>query len=181
MCKVLLVEDSDLQQLVVSKKLEKIDYEIDVDTVGTLEEAQLALADSCEYDLVILDLGLPDCQGIDTYLTLRKTCPLLPVIVYTAEDDFKIALECIKQGAETVLLKPDIEPLPRAVAFVLEKQKMRRRLERELQKQMHEVTCDFAEQLQTAKQTILSTAEQLGTATEEKRQWAEARMATNCG
>lgn len=181
MCRILVVEDSELQRFVITAKLKRqLDEKLELILATCLEEAKVLLEERCYYDIIILDLGLPDSAGIATFSELKATCPAIPVIIYTAEADFAIALECIKQGAETVLLKPEIEPLPRAVAFILEKQKMRKRLEEMLRNKMQDVACEASTTLQQARETLLETAEQLGVATEEKRKWVEAGTTTTC-
>ena len=181
MCRILVVEDSELQRFVIMTKLKRqLNEKLELITATCLEEAKVLVEEHCHYDIIILDLGLPDSTGISTFSDLKSTCPNIPVIVYTAEDDFAIALECIKQGAETVLIKPEIEPLLRAVAFILEKHKMRKRLEEMLRSKMQDVACEAATTLQQAKETLLETAGQLGVATEEKRKWVEAGTVTTC-
>ena len=56
-------------------------------------------------DLVLLDLSLPDSQGMDTFAALSSRCPGLPLIVLTAADSESMALQTIRQGGEDYLVK----------------------------------------------------------------------------
>lgn len=73
---------------------------------STLEEAGKRFG-SILYDLVILDLGLPDSNGIATFLTLRDIVRgRAPIAVLTGEDDEEIEIRCIEQGAIAYVVKP---------------------------------------------------------------------------
>src|ERR1700683_4297336 len=56
-------------------------------------------------DIVLLDLALPDSQGIGTFLTLRSRCAGIPVIVLSSADSEPMALQTIRQGGEDYLVK----------------------------------------------------------------------------
>jgi Flp pilus assembly CpaE family ATPase len=56
-------------------------------------------------DIVLLDLSLPDSQGMDTFASLTSRCPNVPVIVLTAADSESMALQTIRHGGEDYLVK----------------------------------------------------------------------------
>lgn len=174
MCTVLLVEDSAVQQVIICRRIAFAD----VVPVGTIFEAQQRLADGCQFDVVILDLGLPDIQGLETFLAIKSYCENVPVIIYTAEDCVALALECIRQGAETVLLKPDVSALERTVAYATEKRRRCVALQKQVAAKMHDITCAYAQNITTAKETLRSTAKQLG----KDEPWQETKSAItrNC-
>lgn len=177
MCKVLLVEDCPVQQLIIRTKLTKEAFEVVV--VHTVESALCVLSDArCSFDVVILDLGLPDSSGVATFDALKGVCEDTPIIVVTAEDSITIALECIRRGAETVMVKPNLEPLPRQVAYATERANMRRDLERRIAKQVKDLACGYNDLMLRAKENIVQSAEMLGTLTEEKAKWGAKK--TNC-
>ncbi len=74
------------------------------------------------FHVVLLDLGLPDSQGIDTLLIVRKESPL-PIIVLTGLADETFALEAIKMGADDYLTKGQINPVlvTRTIRYALER------------------------------------------------------------
>jgi Flp pilus assembly CpaE family ATPase len=62
------------------------------------------------FDVVLLDLHLPDSWGLDTFLKLHTDFPDIPVILLAAVDDENIARRAMEAGAEDYLLKTSLEP-----------------------------------------------------------------------
>ncbi|MDE1819217.1 MAG: response regulator [Euryarchaeota archaeon] len=56
-------------------------------------------------EVILLDLGLPDSQGLETLKTLRKRAPHVPVVVLTALDDREMVLDALECGASDYLVK----------------------------------------------------------------------------
>jgi nitrogen regulation protein NR(I) len=77
-------------------------------TVRTVSsgEAALPLMVSGEFDLIIMDVRLPGMDGLQTFRAIRKTEPLLPVIIMTAFGTTETAIEATKMGAFDYMLKP---------------------------------------------------------------------------
>ena len=101
--RILLVEDNLRLATFVHRGLEKDDFT--VDAVGTLADAQLAL-DTVPYDLLVLDLGLPDGDGLDLLKKLRAEGRNFPVLVLTARDGIDDRVKGLNAGADDYLLKP---------------------------------------------------------------------------
>ena len=72
----------------------------------TLRAAGLALMRKVKPDLVLLDLGLPDADGLDVLREVEARVPQMPVIILTANDSLNNAIESIKQGAFHFISKP---------------------------------------------------------------------------
>jgi len=121
MAKLLLVEDDPVisRTLAISLPLRGLQLE----TSGTLAEAKQKLAKS-SFDLVILDVDLPDGLGFDLCQELRLTQPHLPILMLTARTDEESAVEGITVGADDYIRKP----------FGLEElvARIRRRLQRDI-------------------------------------------------
>ncbi|MEW6219160.1 MAG: response regulator [Thermodesulfobacteriota bacterium] len=77
-------------------------------------------------DVVLLDLGLPDSRGLDTFLRAKKEAGDLPIIVMTGADDLELALRAVQQGAQDYLVKGKISPsvLVRAIRYAIERAKL---------------------------------------------------------
>jgi Flp pilus assembly CpaE family ATPase len=68
-------------------------------------------------DVILLDLGLPDCGGMDTFTQTRARAPKTPIVILSSADSESLALQMIQEGAEDYLVKSacDAEALARAV------------------------------------------------------------------
>ena len=96
-----------------------------VASVSRLSEA-LTRLERKGIDLVLLDLGLPDTQGLPTLDRLRALVPDVPVIVVTGTDDDEQGLAAVREGAQDYLVKGQISGplLLRAACYAVERQKM---------------------------------------------------------
>ena len=73
--------------------------------MASAEEGESALR-SIDYDVLILDLGLPDCDGLDLLSDLRRRGVTIPVLILTARDDVSDRVKGLDLGADDYLLKP---------------------------------------------------------------------------
>ena len=78
------------------------------------------------YELVLLNLSLPDSKGIETLHKVRKQAPDVPVIVQGRMTDESVAVDTLKQGAQDYLLKADMNPslLARSIRYAIERQRL---------------------------------------------------------
>jgi len=81
-----------------------------------------------DFDVVLLDLNLPDSRDLDTLARVVETAPEVPVIVLTANNDDEIGLKAVKFGAQDFLLKGDFNylTLDRAIIYSIERQRLQR-------------------------------------------------------
>jgi DNA-binding NtrC family response regulator len=123
---VLLVDDEDTIRLFLEKTLKDEGYE--ALTAATGEEA-LEKTRSELPDLILLDLKLPDINGIEVLQKVKEELPEICVIMLTAFGDIETAVSAIKKGAYDFVSKPvNLEQLLMAVAKGLESQKLNREL-----------------------------------------------------
>ena len=114
--KILLIEDNPADALLVQ---EIIDHErLDFTVAETLEEA-LEQIRQAPPELILLDLTLPDSDGIESFDTLHTHFPQLPVIVLSGHEDDALALACVQHGAHDYLIKSAFngEQLRRAILY----------------------------------------------------------------
>ena len=99
--RVLLVEDDQGDAYLTRRALNQIsDPHYEVDVAASLADAERCLQ-SALYDVVLLDLGLPESVGIETVAKFRERTPQpLPIVVLTNLDDQKAALESLDEGAQ---------------------------------------------------------------------------------
>lgn len=101
--KVLIIDD-DQQILELLKKFVEInDCLVDVESSA---EKGLAMVRTGEFDIVLLDIMLPDIDGIEVLKRIHKISPNLPVIMITGGNDDERAKECLKFGAADYIAKP---------------------------------------------------------------------------
>lgn len=83
-----------------------------------------------EFDIILLDLVLPDSQELDALKAIQEHAPNLPLIALTTEEDISISVRLIQQGAQDCLVKGqlDMEQLTRAIHFALERQRITEQL-----------------------------------------------------
>lgn len=81
-----------------------------------------------EFDVILLDLNLPDSRGIDTLGTTREEAPSIPIIVLTGLADREIGIQALQQGAEEFLVKGEINAslLGRSVYHAIERARYER-------------------------------------------------------
>jgi diguanylate cyclase (GGDEF)-like protein len=83
--------------------------------------------------LVLLDLSLPDSQGLETFAKVYAHSPKIPIIVLTGNDDEALALSAVKSGAQDYLVKGRIDRqlLVRAMQYSIERKRYQEELERQ--------------------------------------------------
>jgi two-component system, cell cycle sensor histidine kinase and response regulator CckA len=82
------------------------------------------------HDLVLLDLSLPDQQGLATFVAVKRAAPAVPVIVLTGLNDEEVALQAVRDGAQDYLVKGEFDGrvLTRAIRYALERNQIERKL-----------------------------------------------------
>src|ERR1700730_6450905 len=90
--------------------------------VKSMSEAETYLA-AHEGDIIILDLGLPDAQGLTAVRRAHAAAPRVPLVVLTALDDESLAIRALQEGAQDYLIKGQIETrgLMRALRYAIER------------------------------------------------------------
>lgn len=115
--RILLVEDDEMIAQAVSDSLREIGYVVDwVDNGKTAEPALVAQA----YDLLLLDLGLPQRDGLSLLKQIRMQKNDIPILILTARDDIASRLAGLDSGADDYLVKPfDLAELQARMRAVL--------------------------------------------------------------
>lgn len=114
--RILLVEDDDMLGSAVRDHLAAHGHAVDWMTrIATSSDARATIA----YDLVLLDLNLPDGSGLGFLRALRKGGDTVPVIILTAMDQLTTRIDGLNAGADDYLVKPfDLDELIARVAAV---------------------------------------------------------------
>jgi len=138
--RVLLIEDSPTAALYVEIWLQKgMPLQHLLHTATSLGEG-LKIAAQGEVDIVVLDLNLPDSEGIETFRSLRSRFPNLPVVIMSADKEEETSLAAMREGAEDFIVKgsTDDNPLVRSIRFSLERAN-RNKIEAELRQTTRQI------------------------------------------
>jgi len=126
--KILLVENDagDARRV---ERLLRDDRSPRVVVVGTLADAMAVLSHS-DFDAALVNLRLPDSQGIDTLVAIQRAMPAMPVIVLTGAEDQETSDEAIRVGAQDYLAKGalSVELLSRTIRYAVERKRIQREL-----------------------------------------------------
>ena len=107
--KVLLVEDDPADARLIVRTLEQSDrIKFGLTHVMRLGDALNRLAED-RFDVVLLDLGLPDSWGPDTFIETHRQASAVPTIILTGLDIQAFAIEAMQLGAQDYLLKGHID------------------------------------------------------------------------
>ena len=101
--RLLLVEDDEELTTSLRRDLEAAGYAVDIAATGIEGEY---MGDEGTYDIAILDLGLPDRNGLDVLRHWRAGQNALPVIILTARHDWQERIEGFQAGADDYVGKP---------------------------------------------------------------------------
>jgi DNA-binding NarL/FixJ family response regulator len=96
--RILVVDDHPLMAEALEVAMRALDRATDVETAGNLRAA-IARAEQAGFDLCLLDLGLPDCSGLEALEKMRASLPALPVVVVSGSDDTRSVLRALDLGA----------------------------------------------------------------------------------
>ncbi|MEM5786478.1 MAG: response regulator [Syntrophobacteraceae bacterium] len=129
---VLLVEDDPEDREFILEDLAPIIGRKGLEVAGRLDEA-IAMAVSRPFDLIMLDLGLPDSSGLNTFINFHAKAPEIPFVVITGRDDDQTAMQALKAGAQDYLVKGRItkELLSRSIRYSIERHRLLLKLETE--------------------------------------------------
>ena len=123
--KILLVEDNPGDARLIREMLAEAEgANFEIDWAPQLS-AGLEKLRGGKIDLVLLDLGLPDSRGLDTFLTAYSCAPQIPFVVLSGLDDANLGLKAVQQGAQDYLTKGrvDGELLLRSIRYATERKR----------------------------------------------------------
>lgn len=126
--RTLLVEDNLGDARLIEVLLEEeASGEFQVRHVDRLAAAGEALAEET-FDVVLLDLSLPDSHGLETVEALRRHTNRVPIVILSGLDDEDVALRAVQSGAQDYLVKgqADGNLIKRAILYAIERHRIRR-------------------------------------------------------
>jgi signal transduction histidine kinase/CheY-like chemotaxis protein len=173
--RVLLVEDNPADAELVREALSQGRAGASLVCVERISEA-LARARDERWDVVLLDLSLPDAQGLSGAHRLHAAFPQLPIVVLTSLEDDRMAAGAAAEGAQDYLVKGQIEPslLIRSIRYAVERQQYAERARLLAEERAARVAAETAER----RALLLSevSAELFGSLDDEATLRAVARL-----
>jgi len=131
MIHILLIEDNPGDAFIINEMLKEVyDNNFELVHFTRIKEGLEYLNE--DIDIMLLDLNLPDSQGIDTFNSMNKHAPELPIIILTGLLDEDLAINIVSEGAQDYLVKGQIDKqlLSRSIKYSIE----RKRIEMDLRK-----------------------------------------------
>jgi CheY-like chemotaxis protein len=130
--RVLLVDDNPGDRDLAADRLQHAAEPFDVLCAASLKEAMERLKDE-EIDVALLDLGLPDSQGLDTFRQLQAYARDIPIVILTGAGDDAMAHEALNAGAQDYLVKDwtDANLTGRSLRYAVERKRLYLQLEHE--------------------------------------------------
>jgi CheY-like chemotaxis protein len=163
-CKVLLVEDNPVNNKLIErllfpskKPIIKDQFIFNLTFANTLNEA-IAKLDQEKFDIILLDLMLPDSEGLNTLTNIKKYALKTPVVVQTGSDDETLMVKCFQLGVHGYLRKVNIDRniLVYAIQLAIQRQKYIDNLEINEQQKQQELEIEGLEQFSKSSSTNIT-------------------------
>jgi diguanylate cyclase (GGDEF)-like protein len=120
--RILHVEDDMIDKRLVQKILQAIPvYSVDCDHAGSINVALDSLK-SQDYDIILLDMRLPDGFGLDLIRAVKDIAPDKPIVILSGVDDMDLTLKAVQYGAEEYLVKDELNSsiLMRSIRYAMD-------------------------------------------------------------
>lgn len=126
---ILLIEDNPADIYLLKEEFAAIGDAHKVQVAETIADA-VASIENARPDVVLLDLSLPDADGIESLATIQKVGPDLPILILSGNADQTMAVEAVRRGAQDYVLKGRMDPagLLRALQYAIERARVKARL-----------------------------------------------------
>jgi len=168
--KILAIEDNPADAEILCELFDLQGSSFELRNANSLSAAGEVLSRG-DTEFVLLDLGLPDSQGIDTLRTVRSRHPSLPIVVLTGFDDEEAGMLALHEGAQDYLIKGQITgpALVRTIRYAYE----RNRIEQELKQKNQDLDAvnsqlsAIQEELQRANTELLNSNMRLNALNQE--------------
>lgn len=129
--KILLIEDNSADARLIEEMLleaQRDNPRLDEYKLNHVEDLESGLKSlkTDEYQVLLLDLSLPDSQGLETFRTVQEKYPNLPLIVLSGLDDRTIALQAVGEGAQDYLVKGQVDGnlISRSMHYAVERKRV---------------------------------------------------------
>ena len=131
---ILSIEDSNAEIRLLREFLKQANQNFNLVSVKRLQEALEQLDRHC-FDVILLDLTLPDSVGLASLESLLQKAPQIPIVVLTNTNDDRTAIEAVRKGAQDYLVKRQVNPksLIRSLYYAIERKQSQEALETKIE------------------------------------------------
>lgn len=160
--KILLVEDDSGDAYLITNFLRESGF-VDLKLIHATDlSAAIQYLHTEDFNLILLDLSLPDSYGMDTLVSLQKQANDLPIVVLTGNDDEDLALQALRLGAQDYLVKGQINSvwLRHTLSYALERAQLLLRV-RQSESQLQELNEKLQDLVDERTSELKDTNEQL--------------------
>jgi putative two-component system response regulator len=138
----------------------------DVKWVDTLAKAMEHVT-SGKFDVILLDLMLPDSNGFDTFIKVKAQAQDTPIIILTGSEDEMLALNAVSEGAQDYIPKGQFEcnMFLHAIAYALERSRIQKDLQnakKDLEAKVRERTCELQTEKDRLQRVLVESVDSLG-------------------
>jgi len=130
-CRILLIEDNPGDVRFIQVSLSEVNnFRFSLDHVSELKKG-LELFDEKDFDVVLLDLALPDSMGLKTLAKVQDKVPNIPIIILTGNDDEEVILRAAQSGAQDYLTKGKTNSrlLIRSMQYAIQRKKAENKIQ----------------------------------------------------
>ena len=127
---VLLLEDNSGDAYLIKQQLRSIDdFDFEIVEAQYLEKA-IALLQERSFDAILLDLMLPDSQGLETFFAINQQATSTAIVVISAMSEKDLAIEAVRKGAQDYIAKGDIQAnsLCKTIRYAIERKSVAEQL-----------------------------------------------------
>ncbi|MFW6171769.1 MAG: PAS domain-containing protein, partial [Planctomycetota bacterium] len=128
--RTMLIEDNPGDARLIQTFLDAVQgVSIELEQADRLATGLARLSET-EFDVLLLDLGLPDSQGLDTFLRVRDEVGRVPIVVLSGLEDETLAVRAVHEGAQDYLVKGELSTrvLQRLLRYAIEREQAERAL-----------------------------------------------------
>ena len=154
--KVLLIEDNPGDARLIREMMAEVGVaRFDLECVDRLSTG-LERLDGGGIDVTLLDLGLPDSEGLDTFVRVHAQVPQIPIVVLTGVTDEVVGVEAVREGAQDYLTKGQVDGnlLVRAMKYAIERKRAEEAL-REYSERLEEMVDERTRELRYAQEQLI--------------------------
>ncbi len=128
---ILLIEDSPEDAVIIREMLRDTNIQFNLKHINKLKKGFEMLFNE-NFDVILLDLNLPDSWGFDTFIRTYDQASETPIVILSGFDDEEIAVTAVREGAQDYMIKGEIDGklLSRSIYYAIE----RKEIEKELMK-----------------------------------------------